>query len=89
MKKRFLYFTFIILFLAAGTVFAQITQEGKITGKVIDDQGVPIPGVNVEATSPKLVGKATSVTDSNGTFRLMALPSGTYEIVFSIPGFSK
>jgi len=87
MKKRFLYFTFIILFLTAGTVFAQITQEGKITGKVIDDQGVPIPGVNVEATSPKLVGKATSVTDSNGTFRLMALPSGTYEIVFSIPGF--
>ncbi|MDH5744688.1 MAG: TonB-dependent receptor, partial [Candidatus Aminicenantes bacterium] len=87
MKKRFLCLTFIIWFLAAGTAFAQLTPEGKITGRVIDNQGIPLPGVNVEATSPRLVGKATSVTDGNGTFRLMALPSGTYEIVFSLPGF--
>jgi len=42
--------------------------------------------VTIEATSPKLVGKAATVTDATGTFRLMALPSGTYQLTFSLPG---
>jgi len=61
--------------------------EGMITGKVVDDQGNPLPGVTVEAASPKLVGKAATVTDANGSYRLMALPSGTYQLTFSLPGF--
>jgi hypothetical protein len=73
--------------LAAGTALAQLTPEGRIIGKVADDQGSPLPGVNVEATSPRLVGKAFAVTDVNGTYRLMALPSGTYEITYVLPGF--
>ncbi|MCJ7485522.1 MAG: TonB-dependent receptor [Candidatus Aminicenantes bacterium] len=68
--------------------FAQLTQEGKITGRVVDNQGVALPGVNVEATSTRLVGKATTITDANGAFRLMALPSGTFDIVFSLSGFN-
>ncbi|OGD18704.1 MAG: hypothetical protein A2W03_08940 [Candidatus Aminicenantes bacterium RBG_16_63_16] len=56
-------------------------------GRVVDSQGAPLPGVNVEARSARLVGKASSITDSNGTFRLMALSSGTYELVFSLSGF--
>ena len=41
----------------------------------------------IDATNPKLVGKASTVTDANGIYRLMALPSGTYEITYAIPGF--
>ena len=61
--------------------------EGKFVGKVSDDQGNPLPGVTVEAISPKLVGKAATVTDQTGTFRLFQLPSGLYEINFTLPGF--
>ncbi|MDI6697365.1 MAG: TonB-dependent receptor [Candidatus Saccharicenans sp.] len=86
MRNKLLVFALLVL-LAGGTAFAQINPEGKITGKVTDDQGNPLPGVTVEATSPKLVGKAATVTDGTGTFRLLALPSGTYELVFSLPGF--
>jgi hypothetical protein len=89
MRKKRLWLTLITLFLAAGTVFAQVTPEGKIIGKVVDNQGNALPGVTVEATSPKLVGKAATVTDAKGTFRLMALPSGYYEITFSLQGFKK
>ncbi|HRT26128.1 MAG TPA: carboxypeptidase-like regulatory domain-containing protein, partial [Candidatus Saccharicenans sp.] len=92
MEKSKLCVTAIILiiFLLSGiSLFAQIMPEGKITGRVVDDQGNPLPGVAVEATSPKLVGKAATVTDVNGTFRLMALPSGTYEVTFTLPGFKK
>jgi len=87
MKNKILLFALILVLLAGSSAFAQINPEGKITGKVTDDQGNPLPGVTVEATSPKLVGKAATVTDATGTFRLLALPSGTYELVFTLPGF--
>jgi len=87
MKNKIIVFVLILVLLAGGTAFAQIMPEGKITGKVVDDQGNLLPGVTVEATSPKLVGKAATVTDATGAFRLMALPSGTYELTFSLPGF--
>ncbi len=85
--KKGLIFVFLILPLSLA--LAQITPEGKIVGRVVDDQGNPLPGVTVEATSPKLVGKASTLTDSTGTYRLMALPSGVYEVTFTLPGFKK
>ncbi len=87
MKKKTLVFMLALVLIAGSTAFAQIMPEGMITGKVVDDQGNPLPGVTVEATSPKLVGKAATVTDANGSYRLMALPSGTYQLTFSLPGF--
>ncbi|MCX8160899.1 MAG: TonB-dependent receptor [Candidatus Saccharicenans sp.] len=89
MRKLLLTAIFSMLLMTVGSTFAQINPEGMITGRVSDDQGSPLPGVNVEATSPKLVGKATAVTDANGVYRLMALPSGNYEITFALPGFKK
>jgi hypothetical protein len=67
--------------------FAQLTPEGRIIGKVVDSEGVALPGVAVEATSPRLVGEAATVSDVGGAYRLLALPSGTYEITFTLPGF--
>ena len=46
-----------------------------------------LPGVAVEAESPKMVGKATSVTDEKGAYRLFSLPSGTYSVTFTLQGF--
>jgi len=84
MKK--LTIAILVLFIA-GTAFAQQTATSKMEGKVLDATGAPLPGVSVEATSPKMVGKATAVTDGDGTYRLFSLPSGTYEVVFSLQGF--
>jgi hypothetical protein len=86
-KKQSFIFVLIICFMAAGTAFAQLTPQGKITGRVADAQGGALPGVSVEATSPRLVGRAATVTEADGTFRLMALPSGTYDVIFSLSGF--
>ena len=88
MKIKLLFLLLIIFVATAGTAFAQVTPEGRIAGKVIDNQGSPLPGVTVEATSPKLIGKATAVTDGNGIYRIMALPSGTYDITFTLAGFN-
>ena len=74
------------LLLCAGLLTAQQTT-GKIFGTVQLEDGSLVPGVSVEATSPKLVGKATAVTDENGTFKLFNLAPGTYKLVFTLDGF--
>jgi len=76
----------ISLLLCAGLLTAQ-QATAKIFGVVQLEDGSLVPGVSVEATSPKLVGKATSVTDENGIFRLVNLSPGLYKVVFSLQGF--
>jgi hypothetical protein len=74
--------------LLAGVLSAQAPTAGRITGTVKDEQGDPLPGVSVEAKSPRLVGTAATVSDVNGVYRLLALPPGTYTITFSLPSFT-
>ncbi len=87
MSKRFISLLILALFMAGGVAFAQIMPTAKIIGKVVDSQGAPLPGVAIEATSPKLIGKATAVTAVDGTYRLFSLPSGLYEVKFTLQGF--
>ena len=70
-----------------GTALSAQTPTGKMFGTVTDDQGTPLPGVTVEATSPKLVGKAAAVTDENGVYRIFALTPGLYRVTFALQGF--
>ncbi|HOW86687.1 MAG TPA: TonB-dependent receptor [Candidatus Aminicenantes bacterium] len=78
----------VVVLLLAGVLSAQVPTAGRIIGTVIDDQGAPLPGVAVEAKSPRLVGKAATVTDANGVYRLLALPPGAYRITFKLQGFA-
>jgi len=85
MSKKFVI-AILALFIA-GTAFGQQVATSKMEGKVLDSTGAPLPGVSVEATSPKMVGKATAVTDGDGVYRLFSLPSGAYEVIFTLQGF--
>ncbi|MFO7732392.1 MAG: TonB-dependent receptor [Candidatus Aminicenantes bacterium] len=84
--KRLLLVGVLLLF-TGSLALAQAPPSGRFQGKVTDDQGNPLPGVTVEAISPRLVGKSATVTDAEGTFRIFALPSGMYELNFTLPGF--
>jgi len=75
------------LLLCGGALIAQVPTGSKIIGTVADDQGTPLPGVTVEGTNPKLIGKVTATTDTNGTYRLLALTPGEYRLVFTLQGF--
>ncbi len=85
MSKRIII-AILALFMA-GVAFAQLVPTSKMEGKVVDSTGAPLPGVSIEATSPRLVGKATAVTDGDGSYRLFSLPSGVYEVTFTLQGF--
>jgi hypothetical protein len=74
-------------FLLASAHIAAQVPTGKISGTVTDEQGNPLPGVSVEASSPKLVGRVTAFTDANGAYRLFSLTPGIYRIAFALDGF--
>ncbi len=82
--------------LAVGlTVFAILLMvpaaaraQGSITGAVKDPSGGMLPGVTVEVASPALIEQTRSaVTDSNGNYRVVDLPPGTYSVTFTLTGF--
>ncbi len=60
---------------------------GQIFGTVTDSQGEPLPGVAITAKGPRLVGSATAVTNAQGSYRLLAIPPGTYNIEYTLTGF--
>jgi outer membrane receptor for ferrienterochelin and colicin len=74
-----------ILLVAAGA--SAQTTTGTVSGRVIDSQGLALPGVTVSATSPNLQGVRTVVTSGNGDYLFSGLPSGTYTITYELGGF--
>jgi hypothetical protein len=80
-----LIFLFALLFgLLAPAAGAQ-TQTGTIEGKVSDQQGAVLPGVNVTLTGPR--GSQTTVTDAQGTFRFVGVAPATYGLKVDLTGF--
>jgi len=62
---------------------AQTIATSTVTGKVIAN-GVPLAGVRVTATSPRLQGPRGTVTDANGAYLLPFLPPGDYVVSFEM-----
>ena len=86
-RYRNLFFAVFGVVLLTASLFGQIPTKGNIFGTVTDDEGGPLPGVAVEATSPSLLGKAAVITDGSGRYRLLSLQPGIYSISFTLQGF--
>ncbi|HMD37050.1 MAG TPA: carboxypeptidase regulatory-like domain-containing protein [Vicinamibacterales bacterium] len=77
--------------LAASAAFAQgggASTTGSISGKISDSSGAVLPGVTVNASSASMMGIQTAVSDTGGTYRFPALPPGTYNLSYELPGFN-
>jgi len=92
MKRRISVVAIVVACLcAASAAFAQgggASTTGSISGKISDSSGAVLPGVTVNATSPSMMGIQTAVSDTGGTYRFPALPPGTYNLAFELPGFN-
>ncbi|QDW19735.1 TonB-dependent receptor [Flavobacterium sp. KBS0721] len=69
------------LFFLSNNLFAQ--NQNTISGKVLDDSGVTIPGANVTI---KETGKST-VTDENGGYSFSNIEARTYTVIATNVGY--
>ena len=87
MSKRL--FAFAAAFLAAALpALAQTNPTGTLSGKIVDSQGLAVPGASVTAQSPVLQGLRSAVTSANGDFIIPFLPPGDYEVSVELSGFA-
>lgn len=79
MKNRKLLFSFSILMML--TCYFSFAQSKTVSGTVTDDQGLPLPGVNIT-----IQGTTTGTqTDFDGNYSISAAEGET--LVFSYLGF--
>ncbi len=87
MRLRYTVVMALCAVLLALPAFAQ-EQRGSIEGIVKDSSAAVLPGVTVEARSPKLIGVAVATTDERGVYRFPGLPPGIYEVTGKLTGFT-
>jgi hypothetical protein len=63
---------------------ALAAQTGELQGYIVDESGMPIPGVRVILSSPQMIGgEKIQVSDGDGRFRFPTLEPGLYTVVLS------
>jgi outer membrane receptor protein involved in Fe transport len=77
------------LFLTAGSVSAQTSNTGTLTGVVQDEKGAAIPGATVRAKHIGTNAERTTTTSGEGVFEFSQLVPGDYRVEVEAQGFSK
>lgn len=74
-----------VLVVSAGRAQA---QNAQVVGTIKDESGGVIPGATLTARNVETGLVRTVVSDDAGTYRLQALPPGTYAITAELAGFT-
>ena len=61
---------------------------GSISGRITDAQKAAVPGVTVTAKNKATGFSRSEVSDSEGVYRLNALPVGSYDVHAELSGFA-
>jgi hypothetical protein len=70
-------------------IVAQDITSGTIQGTVSDEQGAVVSGATVEARNVATNFSRTFVTDSDGRFTLLSMPTGRYVVSVTKDGFAR
>ena len=81
-------FGFACAVLLASAAAAQ-TTTGTISGRIVDTQGLALPGVTVTVAGSNLQGTLTTVSAENGDYIVPRVPPGSYTVSFELSGFER
>ncbi len=84
MQLRHVVLTLGIGLLSVSSLQAQETT-GRIEGRIVDAQSLPVPGAIVTATGPQ--GEKTVITETDGRFTVPLLTPGPYRLRAELQGF--
>ena len=87
MSKRLLCCLGLLVALVISTGLAEAGTTGKISGRVTETTGDPLPGANVVIDIDGV--KRAGITDENGEYFIINIPPGTYDIETVMMGYSK
>jgi len=74
----------------AGLAGAQTdVTSGRITGTIMDQESLVLPGVAVEGKNQDTGFTVRATTDERGFYRLQNLPTGSYSITAKLQGFKE
>ncbi len=76
-----------VAFASAALAQSQSTT-GRIEGRVVDPDGVGLPGASVQMRNTATNYTQTVFTQADGSFVAPLMPLGPYEITASLPGFT-
>src|SRR6185503_3805986 len=65
------------------------SDRGTITGTVADPAGAVVPNAPVEAKNVETGAVYQAGASATGNFTLAQLPTGTYQLSVTVPGFKK
>jgi hypothetical protein len=82
------YFFAFSVFLFSWTAFAQ-GDRGAITGTISDPAGAMIPGATITARNSQTGASYQAASTATGNYTLPQLPTGTYQLSASVPGFKQ
>jgi len=82
MKKIYLLrYIFLLLFILLGTL--AMAQTATVTGRIIDESNLPLPGASVAVKGTSL----SAPTDANGYFKLSNVPLGAQVLLVRFIGY--
>ncbi|MBI4468538.1 MAG: TonB-dependent receptor [Acidobacteria bacterium] len=95
LKRRLVFAISLSLWLVFGLCAADVAlgqsqaSTGQIVGTVLDPKGAAIAGAKVAVSSPTTGLKREVVTNSEGQFLAILLPSGRYDVTVEAEGFQR
>jgi len=86
--ERLLSVPFVLALVIAMAMPAGAQTHDRASGTVVDEAGAPIDGVRVVVETAERGAVGATETNERGHFSLDELPSGSYVVVASKPGFA-
>jgi hypothetical protein len=86
-RMRKIHITLFLMFYLFLASYLLATETGEIQGKVVDETGEELPGVEITIRGPNLQGERAVLSTPNGDFYFPLLPIGKYTLTFRLEGF--